>query len=178
MRLELTGRHVPITPGVRKLVAKQLAPALRMLNDNAVSTQVVLTREKSRHTAEVTLHARGDNFLHGAGSGRDIGAALGAAMDKIERQALKVKGKWDGRKRRRVPPLVAPEPSGAAEAGQDVRIIKARRYAVKPLTIGEAALEVAETTDAFIVFRNATNDAITVLFRRKDGHLGLIEPEA
>ena len=179
MRLELTGRHVPITPAVRKLVEKQLAPALRMLNDNAVSAQVVLAREKIRYTAEITLHARGENFLHGAGSGREIGTALGAAMDKVNRQALKVKGKWDGRKRQRVsrPPLAAPEPA-PADTGQDVRIIKARRYAVKPLTLGEAALEVAESTDAFIVFRNATNDAITVLFRRKDGHLGLIEPDA
>ena len=61
---------------------------------------------------------------------------------------------------------------------QDVRIIRARRYAVKPLSIDDAALEIGAAADAFLVFRNLATDAITVLFRRPDGHLGLIEPEA
>ena len=175
MRLELTGRHVSITPAIRKLVEKQLAPTLRMLNANALSAQVVLTREKARHLADVTLHARADNFLHGAGAGRDLATAMAAAMAKIDRQAETLKGRWESRKRRKAPPAAG---EVAAEAAQDVRIIRARRYAVKPLSIDEAALEVAETADAFLVFRNNANDAVTVLFRRKDGHLGLIEPEA
>ncbi len=175
MRLELTGRHLSITPAVRKIVSKELAATLRLLNDNAVSTQVVLTREKAQHRAEVTLHARGEHFLHGAGTGRGVAEAMNAAMAKIDRQAEKMKGKWEARKRRKAPrPAVdvPPEPT------QDVRIIKARRYAVKPLSIDDAALEVGEGAAAFLVFRNVANDAITVLFRRQDGHLGLIEPEA
>ena len=59
MRLELTGRHITITATVRALVQARLAPMLRMLNASAVSAQVVLTKEKSRVRAEVTLHARG-----------------------------------------------------------------------------------------------------------------------
>ena len=175
MRLELTGRHLSITPAVRKIVSKELAATLRLLNDNAVSTQVVLTREKAQHRAEVTLHARGEHFLHGTGTGRGVAEAMSAAMDKIGRQAEKMKGKWESRKRRKAPPPAAevqPEPT------QDIRIIRARRYAVKPLSIDDAALEVGEGAAAFLVFRNVANDAITVLFRREDGHLGLIEPEA
>lgn len=177
MRLELTGRHVTITPALRKSVERQLAPTLRMLNDHVVSTQVVLTREKARYRAEVTLHARGDNFMHGNGLGRDAAAALGAACDKITRQAERLKGKWDTRRRRGPAPPVVPEPAPAAEA-QEVRIIRARRYAVKPMSIDEAALEVADGQDAFLVFRSTGDDTIKVLFRRPDGNLGLIEPEA
>jgi putative sigma-54 modulation protein len=59
-----------------------------------------------------------------------------------------------------------------------VRIIRARRYAVKPMSVDEAALEVGGGDAAFLVFRNATTDTINVLFRRPDGNLGLIEPEA
>src|SRR6476620_2325943 len=108
MRLELTGRHVTITPTVRRLVEKQLAPSLRMLNDNAVSAQVVLTKQKTQLRADVTLHARGEHFLHGAGTGPDVTAAMGSAMDKIDRQAQKIKGKWEARKRRKAP---APAPA-------------------------------------------------------------------
>jgi putative sigma-54 modulation protein len=100
---------------------------------------------------------------------------MGAVMAKIDRQAQKLKGKWESRKRRKAPPAVLPE--AAADGSQDVRIIRARRYAVKPLSIDDAALEVGEAPDNFLVFRNLANDTITVLFRRIDGHLGLIEPE-
>ena len=175
MRLELTGRHLSITPAVRKVVSKELAGTLRLLNDNAVSAQVVLTREKAQHRAEVTLHARGEHFLHGAGTGRGVAEAMNAAMAKIARQAEKMKGKWEARKRRKPPRPTAEAP---VEPTQDIRIIRARRYAVKPLSIDDAALEVGEGADAFLVFRNVANDTITVLFRRQDGHLGLIEPEA
>src|SRR5688572_10544984 len=175
MRLELTGRHLSITPAVRKVVSKELAATLRLLNDNAVSAQVVLTREKAQHRAEVTLHARGEHFLHGAGTGRGVAEAMNAAMGKIDRQAEKLKGKWEARKRRKVPPPPADTP---LEPTQEIRIIRARRYAVKPLSIDDAALEVTQGTDTFLVFRNVANDTITVLFRRQDGHLGLIEPEA
>jgi putative sigma-54 modulation protein len=177
MRLELTGRHVTITPALRKSVEKQLAPTLRMLNDNAVSTQVVLTREKARYRAEVTLHARGEHFMHGNGLGRDVATALAAAFDKITRQAERLKGKWDARRRRAAPRTIVAEPAVAADV-QEVRIIRARRYAVKPMSVDEAALEVAGGRDAFLVFRSTGDDTIKVLFRRPDGNLGLIEPEA
>jgi len=176
MRLELTARHLTITPAMRKLVERQLAPTLRMLNDNAVSAQVVLARERSRHHAEITLHARGEHFLHGNGTGPDLAASLGIAIGKIDRQAQRVKGKWEARKRKRVPQEVGASVAPSDET-QVVRIIRARRYAVKPLSVDEAALEVGSTPDAFVVFRNTRTDAVTVLFRRPDGHLGLIEPD-
>jgi len=181
MRLELTGRHVTITPSIRKLVDEQLKHLLRMLNDSAVSGQIVLTKEKSRVHCDATLHARGEKFLHGEASGRDLESALAAAVDKIDRQAQRIKGKWNERKRRgasprkmvAVPPVAPPSEDGTSQ----VRIIRARRYAVKPMTIDEAAMEVGNDTNAFLVFRNAVNEEITVLFRRTDGNLGLIEPE-
>jgi putative sigma-54 modulation protein len=177
MRLELTGRHVTITPALRRVVEKQLAPTLRMLNDNAVSTQVVITREKARHRAEITLHVRGEHFLHGEGAGRDVATAVAAAVDKIDRQAGKLKGKWQARKRRG-PSRIAEGPEAQAVEPQGVRIIRARRYAVKPMSIDDAALALGNTTEPFLVFRHALDDAIMVVFRRPDGNLGLIEPEA
>ncbi len=191
MRLELTGRQVTITPVMRKAVERRLARLARLLNDSIVSMQVVVSREKSRTHVEMTLHARGDHFLHGAASGRDLPAALGAATEKLEHQAQKLKSKWTERKRQGVSAAKAgsavsrPELDrrefAAASPGEDgaaVRIVRARRYEVKPMSVDEAALEVAERRDAFLVFRNATTDTINVLFRRPDGHLGLIEPEA
>jgi putative sigma-54 modulation protein len=193
MRLELTGRHVTITPAVRKVVERRLAKMERMLNDSIVSVQVVITREKTRHHVEMTLHARGEHFFHAAAAGRDLPAALGGAAEKLEHQAQKLKSKWTERKRQGVSAAkagsAAPRPerarrlfdgSASASSGDlevQVRIIRARRYAVKPMSVDEAALEVGAGAEAFIVFRNASTDTINVLFRRRDGNLGLIEPE-
>jgi putative sigma-54 modulation protein len=191
MRLELTGRHITITPAIRRLVGQRLAPMLRQLNDSAVSTQVVLTKLKSRVQAEVTLHARGEHFLHGAGTGRDVDAALSAAAAKVDRQVRSLKSRWNKGKRQGVSAgkaaSAAPRPGrgaqrfgngGAVADTPGRRIVRARRYEVKPMSVDEAALEVTDTEDAFLVFRNATTDTINVLFRRADGNLGLIEPEA
>ncbi len=199
MRLELTGRHVSITAALRTLVEQRLAHTLRMLNDSAVSAQVVLTREKTRVHADVTLHARGEHFLHGEATGRDVPTALGAAADKIDRQAQKLKGRWAGRKRRGISvgkaaaAAQAPEPGSSRtgtgraagargglrlEEPPGPRIIRSRRYAVKPMSIEDAAAEIGDGADGVIVFRNSTTDAVTVMFRRADGNIGLIEPEA
>jgi putative sigma-54 modulation protein len=203
MRLELTGRHITISTPVRKLVEHRIAHVLRLLNDSALSTQVVLTKEKTRAHADITLHARGEHFLHGEATGRDVQAALGAAADKVDRQAQKLKSRWAKGKRQGISAARAasaaprPERGGksfssargvgtsrlqpAAPDGGDERqprIIRARRYEVKPMSVDEAAFEVTGGDNAFLVFRNAATDTINVLFRRSDGNLGLIEPEA
>src|SRR5579862_963949 len=100
MRLELTGRHVEITSTLRRLVDTKLAKLERMLNDSAVSAQAVLTREKYRHRVEITLHARGEKFLHGLGNSSAWETSVSQAIEKITQQAHKVKGKWQERKRR------------------------------------------------------------------------------
>lgn len=194
MRLLLTGRHVDITPQLRQLVDRKLGKLGRVLNDSIVSSQVVLTREKYRCVAEVTVHARGDHMLHGLGEAPAWPASLTQAVEKISQQAHKVKEKWEQRKRRATaakalpPPEVAPrEPGGRPSPragrrelaeGRAQRIVRASGYAVKPMTVEDAALRVNAGGDEFVVFRNAATDAINILYRRKDGQLGLIEPEA
>jgi putative sigma-54 modulation protein len=180
MRLELTGRHVEITPDLRKQVEKKLAKLDRLLKGGIVSVQAVLTLEKYRHKSEVTVHARGENFLHGLGDTNSWETSINDAIEKIAQQLQKLKGKWQERKRRatpaRVVSIAAAEPPAPPEP-KPRRVRRVPRYPVKPMTIEEAALSVDAGDDAFLVFRNATTDSINVVYRRKDGHLGLIEPE-
>lgn len=179
MRLELTGRHVEITPALRTLVTQKLSKLTRVLNDAVVSAQVVLTREKYRHVTEMSVHMRGDHVLAGKTAGGTWTDSVGRAAEKIEQQASKVKGKWNGRKRRAVSARVLPEPASEVPAADVVRprIVRASRYHIKPLSVDEAADTVETGSDGFLVFRNAGTGAINVLYRRKNGDLGLIEPE-
>jgi putative sigma-54 modulation protein len=126
----------------------------------------------------VTVHARGEHFLHGLGDNKSWETSISDAIEKITQQLHKVKGKWQERKRRATSArvLAVAEPP-AAPASKPRRVRRVPRYPVKPMTVEEAALSVDAGDDTFLVFRNATTDSINVVYRRKDGQLGLIEPE-
>jgi putative sigma-54 modulation protein len=100
MRVELTGHHVDISPGLRRLVDRKLAKVLRVLNDAVVSATVVVTREKINNVVELTLHARGERFLHAVGKADSWETAMTDVVAKVMHQTEKVKGKWQERKRR------------------------------------------------------------------------------
>jgi putative sigma-54 modulation protein len=175
MRLDITGRHVEITAPMRQLLAKRLARLERLLNDAAVSAVITLTKEKYRLRTEIAVHTKGDHVLRGNGEGNAWPISVRQATEKLEQQAQKLKGKWDGRKRKGAGARVAA--AGRTEAAAGPRIVRATRYAVKPMSIEDAALRIDGEGETFVVFRNAENDAVNILYRRKDGNLGLIEPD-
>jgi ribosomal subunit interface protein len=119
MRLALTGRHVDITPVLRKLVDGRLGKLDRMLGDSIVSAQVVLARERYRYVVEMSVHARGDHVLHGVASTAAWDTALTAALEKVMQQAQKVKGKWQERKRRGAADRTLAAPQVAAGLADD-----------------------------------------------------------
>jgi putative sigma-54 modulation protein len=184
MRLVLTGRHVDITPHLRKLVDRKLAKLDRMFGDAIVSAQVILTREKYRRVAELVVHTRGDHMLHGAADHASWEQSLTGSVEKIVKQGKRVKGKWQERKRHATAvKTVAGRAAATATAAEPPepagpRIVRTSRYAAKPMTVEEAAREVDAARDGLLVFRNASTDSINVLYRRKNGDFGLIEPEA
>jgi ribosomal subunit interface protein len=99
MRLQLKGRQVDITPQLEKLAEARLARLERILNDALVSAHLVLSKEKNRLVAELTVHAKGDHILHGIGSAGSWSTSLTAAVAKVMQQAERVKGKWKVRKK-------------------------------------------------------------------------------
>ena len=177
MRLDITGRQVTITPAIRQLITRRLSRVERILNDRAISATVILTKEKYRHQAEIVIHARGDRLLRAKGEGNAWNPSVADATGRLEQQAQKLKSKFTERKRRdNGKRTVNDAESGPSEAPPR-RIVRATRYAVKPMSIDDAALSVESGTDAFVVFRNAETDAISIVYRRNDGNVGLIEPE-
>jgi putative sigma-54 modulation protein len=177
MRLDITGRKTPVTPALRQLLTTRLARIERLLNDAAISAVVVVAREKYRHRTEISIHTRGDHVLSGNGEANAWPLSVRTAAGKIEQQAKTLKGKWDDRKRKSAGGRTVTLPSHEPADVPVRRIVRNRRYAVKPMTIDDAALRVERGPDNFVVFRNSDTDAISILYRRNDGNLGLIEPE-
>jgi putative sigma-54 modulation protein len=182
MRLDITGRHVTVTPSLRQLITRRLAPIERVLNDAALSALVVVTKEKYRHKVEIAIHTRGDHTLNGTAEANSWHLAVPGAIDKIEQQAKKLKGKWNDRKRQSAKVVrarkLAPESMVESPAPIEApRVVRATRYPIKPMSIDDAAMQIDDSDDAFLVFRNADDDdGVAIIYRRKDGNLGLIQP--
>jgi putative sigma-54 modulation protein len=177
MRFEYTGRHVEVSPGIRKHVEDHFKKLDHIFNGTEPKVHVVITVEKNRHIGELVVNWR-DHTLTAKEVNADMYMALTRSMEKVEKQALKLKKKIIDRKQgARRTGAVAPTPDGQVEATpRPPRIIAARRYSIKPMTAEEAAMQVSSESDQFIVFRDADTDRIGVLYKRKDGNFGLIEP--
>jgi putative sigma-54 modulation protein len=193
MRLELRGHHVDVTPGLRRIVEEKLSKLERVLNHRAVSAQAILTVEKRRHVADITLHVRGERFFHGLGDSGNWETSLTRAIAKISHQAEKLKTKQKEKRHNLKAP--SPEPlEPAARRARGVkpataipsprtrrglpRILRASREAIKPMSIEDAAREVEAGGDGVVVFRNPDSQTISVLYRRPNGELALVETEA
>jgi putative sigma-54 modulation protein len=186
MDFEYTGRHIDVTPALRAHVEEHFGK-IEHLFENATTARahVIIDVVKNRHIAEILFHWR-EHTLTAKDTNADMYRALTRCVDKIEKQALKLKKKMIERKQDAVPlsavaPEPAPEPAdGDAEPEapepRPGRIIAARRYKVKPMTAEEAVMSLAEDGDQFVVFRDSDTDRLSVLYKRKDGNYGLIQP--
>jgi putative sigma-54 modulation protein len=177
MTFEYTGRHVEVTPAIRRHVEEQFRKLDNIFNGTEPRVHVILEVEKNRQIGEIVVHWR-DHTLTAKDTNADMYMALTRAVDKIEKQAVKLKKRIIDRKQHaRKTSVDAPNPDGQLEATPlPVRIIPARRYAVKPMTAEEAALNLSGRTDHFVVFRDADTNRLGVLYKRQDGNFGLIEP--
>lgn len=177
MEFEFTGRHIEITPAIEKLAQRELKKLDRVLDSAPMRAHVILSAEKHRKCAEIIVYWR-DTVFTGIGENNDLSHSLSVAANKVEKQVLKLKEKFQTRKRGRRPVKeVAPLPGGEiAAAPPPPRIIPERRYRVKPMTPEEAALLLADSDDIFQVFRDAETNKVGVLYKRADNNFGLIEP--
>ena len=177
MTFEYTGRHVEVTPAIRRHVEEQFKKLDNIFNGTEPHVHVILEVAKNRQIGEIVVRWR-EHTLTASDTNADMYMALTRAVDKIERQAVKLKKRIIDRKQHaRKTSAVAPQPDGQVEATPPpVRIIPARRYAVKPMTAEEAALDLSDRTDQFVVFRDSDTNRLGVLYKRQDGNFGLIEP--
>ncbi len=176
MKFEYTGRHIDVTPALRSHVENHFERINHLFNGKPAKAHVIIEVERGRHRSEIVLSWRND-VLTATTSNSDMYQSLAQTIDKIEKQALKLKNKViDKSHRAKRATNIVPNPSDVKPEPSKPRVIRTRRYAVKPVTVDEAAMMLAAERDSFLVFRNAENQKISVIHTRKDGNYGLIEP--
>ncbi|HZG52315.1 MAG TPA: ribosome-associated translation inhibitor RaiA, partial [Pyrinomonadaceae bacterium] len=144
MKFEYTGRHVEVTPAIRRHVEEHFSKLDQIFDDSTASAHIIIEVEKNRHMGEVLLHWR-EHTLTARDVNADMYQALSRAISKIEKQAVKLKKKIIDRKQSAQPLSTLAPVNGSVEdmsieegAPASGRIISARRYAVKPMTPEEA----------------------------------------
>ena len=177
MQTSVTFKNLDSSDTLRSYVQEKLDRFDRLL-DNPAEANVVLSVEKFRHMAEINIS--GDRLtIYGKEETIDMYSAIDMVLDKLEKQIKKSKQKIRERRssgKARNRDLLAEEANLPEEESE--RQIKIKHIDYKPMHVEEAALQMDLLDDNFLVFTNARSDQVNVLYRRKDGHYGLIQPSS
>jgi putative sigma-54 modulation protein len=178
MKIAFTGRQVELAPAQLKKIETRFAKVGKLLDGREQKeAHVILSLERHLHQAEITVNYH-NHSLVGEGSNADLFTAIHAAIEKLEKQAIKVRAKWrDTQRAPRKETAVKqpPEPAAPPEPDVEGRVFHVNQHQRrKPMTLEEALLEMEKGAD-YLVYRDAESDRTAVLLRRRDGNFDLVE---
>lgn len=178
MQLTIRGRNLEVTDALRDYVEKKLR-RLQKYFYRPVSAQVALGVERGRHLIEVTVPLDG-LLLRGEEASEDMYASIDQVVDKLERQIHKYKTRINRKLRRDgnhvQRGIVVEEGGGPAPEEEPAEVVRVKRFPLKPMEVEEAILQMNLLGHDFFVFLNAATEDVSVVYRRKEGGYGLIEP--
>ena len=179
--IKVTGRHVSITDAIKDYATKKIE-GLHLDYPRIIEAQVILDVEKFRHVAEVILHCANHITIEATDQTNDMYASIDQVVDKIARQMRKYKTKIMRTHRPRRHEVRHLEEHVLSAEGLDDHeesepiVVHTEKYPVKPMFVDEAVLQLEMSHRQFVVFLNAKSEKVSVLYRRKAGDFGLIEP--
>jgi len=178
MKIIVKARHMDLTPALRDYAEEKVGRITKLLDSMLMSAEVELTVEKNpsianNQVAEVTVYTKGP-VIRAKEAATDMYAAIDLVSDKLEGQARKFKSKVIDRHTKGAPQPVTAGPLEVEE--REPSIVKTKVVEVKPMTAEEAILQMELLGHDFFVFSSAETEEINVLYRRRDGDFGLIEP--
>jgi len=171
MNIIVTGRHLEITPALRTYAEKKIKRFDRYLS-NIAEAIVTISVQKYRHKVEVLMKANGV-LIQAEGITGDVYSSIDEVTEKLERQVKRYKEKLVSHRKTEGKSNQMAIEAVALETG---RIIKNKRFELKPMSPDEAAMQMELLDKDFFVFTNDNSGDINVIYRRRDGNFGLIEP--
>ncbi|RKD32343.1 ribosome hibernation-promoting factor, HPF/YfiA family [Thermohalobacter berrensis] len=175
MKLIITGRNMEVTDALKDTVRRKLGKLDKYFHED-VEVHATLSVEKNRQIFEVTIPING-RMIRAEESTEDMYTSIDKSIDILERQIRKHKTKLQKRynngetiRFENIKPL-------SVEKDSTPKIVKTKRFAMKPMDAEEAVLQMELLGHDFFVFTNGETDEVNVVYKRKDGNYGLIEPE-
>ena len=181
MKLQIFSKNMEIPPDIQSYIQQKIGKLTRYLPDiSEAKVEIHEENTKSpqhRYTAQVTLNSRGV-FLRGEERGEGVRAVVDTVSDVLERQIERYKGKLHHKERGQ---SISRQPTEETVEGEKPvampKVVRVKRFAVKPMSIKEAAEQMELLGHTFFLFVNVDNDRLCLLYQRNDGNYGLIEPE-
>ncbi len=173
MRLQVKGRNVDVSESLKTYAQQKLSKLDKHVGDSArLELELAVERNPSisqNQIAEATIWTKGP-VLRARETSSDMRASIDQLVDKLERQARRYRDR-----RRRGPSREQPPVETADE--RELAIVKTKQFTIAPMTPEDAALRLELVGHDFFVFQNAETGEVNVLYRRRDGGYGLIEPQ-
>lgn len=174
MLITVRGKNVEVTPALREYVEEKVGRLSRYL-DNIREAIATLSVEKERHTIELTVFVNGI-ILRAEETSNDMYASMDLVEEKLERQVEKHKTRLNRKVSLKGELLPAEEILKTAKTEMG-KVVRTKRFAIKPMDSEEAVLQMDLLGHDFFVFFNSQTEEVNVVYKRKDGNYGLIEPE-
>ena len=175
MRYTITGRNIEVTPGLKTAVEKKIGKLEHFFTPDT-EVIVALSAQKDRQKIEVTIPVKG-NTIRAEESSTDMYVSIDLVEEVIERQIRRYRKKLIDKKQAALSFSQAFMDEDEDEQDDDIRIVKTKKFAIKPTIPEEACLQMEMLGHSFYVFLNSDTDQVNVVYKRKNGTYGLIEPE-
>lgn len=175
MRITITGRNIDLTEGIKQAVEEKLSKLEKYFKPDT-DVYVTLSVEKERQKIEVTIPTKG-HVIRSEQVSNDMYVSIDLVEEVIERQLRKYRTKLTSKKY--APAEIFREEFVDADEADDeeIKIVRTKRFGMKPMYPEDACIQMELSGHDFFVFRNAENDEVNVVYKRKGNTYGLIEPE-
>lgn len=176
MKFEYTGRHIEVTPALKTHVEEHFERIKHLFGKEDNHAHVIIEVEREQHRSEIVVKWR-NQVLTATSTVKDMYQSLSQTIQKIEKQALRLKNKIIDKSHKAKPASeVAPVLDQVVPASSEPSIITENSSETKPMSTEEAAIQLEGDDDVFLVFRDSANERVSVIYKRKDGNFGLIQP--
>ncbi len=176
MKLNFTGKNMEITDALRDVTQKKIGKLDKYFQKD-IEGNVTFSSEKNRKIIEVTINLPG-TIIRAEESTDDMYVSIDKAVDILERQIRKHKTKLQNRyKNSETIRFENVVPLSQEEDSYKPKLVKKKKFSIKPMSSDEAILQMELLRHNFFVFMDANNEDVSIVYKRKDGNYGLIEPE-
>jgi putative sigma-54 modulation protein len=174
MKITVNGKNVEVTKALQDYAAKKVTKISKFFEKSPIGAQVTLRTERGKNIVDLTIQVDG-LLLRGEAKTDDMYGSIDEAIDKVERQIHKYKTRIN-RRFRHENQIIMEGPVKLRQAGHP-KIKRIKRFIVEPMSPEEAVMQMDLLGHSFFLFQNSDNEELNVVYKRKDGHYGLIEPE-
>ncbi|WP_408955710.1 ribosome hibernation-promoting factor, HPF/YfiA family [Natroniella sp. ANB-PHB2] len=180
MKFMVRGKNIEITDALRNYAREKIGKLKKYFDEDVViECQVSLEVDKERHIVEATIFADG-LILRGEEETGDMYASIDGVIEKLERQVRKYKTRISNKLRREKLDFKEQLGKNVMQDEEDedlaAKIVKTKSFAIKPMPVEEAVMQMDLLDHDFFVFSNANTEEVNVVYKRNDGNYGLIEP--